>query len=424
MRLAWNRHFSRSNHPRRQSDTHLFRSLHVYNYRLWAGGALVSNIGTWMQRVAQDWLVLTILTNHNASTVGITMALQFGPQLLLLPLTGYAADHLDRRRLIMLTQALLGLLALGLGLVTITGMVTLWQVYGFALGLGCVTAFDAPARETFVNDLVGEKFLSNAVALNSASFNTARMIGPAVAGLLIAAIGIGWVFLINAASFAVVLGSLCLLRVNELNVRPRPGRKAGGLTESFRYVWQRRDLKAMLMMLFLIGTFGFNFPIYISTMSVSVFHGGASQYGLLSSCLAVGSIIGALMAAKRERPHMRLLCLATLCFGASCGLAALAPNEFLFAVALMLTGLSSLTFNTASTALMLLSTEPTMRGRIMALRIAITMGGTPIGAPIVGWLADYAGPRWAMAVAAASGIVAAVIAARLIIQERARARGR
>ena len=182
------------------SDKRLFRSLRVYNYRLWAAGALISNTGTWMQRVAQDWLVLTVLTQHNASAVGITMALQFGPQLLLLPLTGYAADRCNRRRLILLTQALLGLLALGLGVVTLTGVVTLWQVYAFALGLGCVSAFDAPARQTFVNDLVGEKYLSNAVALNATSFNAARMVGPAVAGLLIAAIGTGWVFIVNAIS--------------------------------------------------------------------------------------------------------------------------------------------------------------------------------------------------------------------------------
>ncbi|WP_280568492.1 MFS transporter [Chromohalobacter sp. 296-RDG] len=259
------------------SDTRLFRSLRFYNYRVWAIGALVSNIGTWMQRIAQDWLVLTVLTDHDASAVGITIALQFGPQLLLLPLTGYAADHFDRRRLILLTQALLGLMAVGLGLVTLTGVVTLWQVYAFALGLGCVTAFDAPARQTFVNDLVGEKHLSNAVALNSTSFNAARMIGPAVAGLLIAAVGSGWVFMINAASFAAVLGSLCLLRRDELLPVTRPRHNAGGLTEGFRYVWQRPELKAILLMLFMIGTFGFNFAVYISTMSVRVFHGEARR---------------------------------------------------------------------------------------------------------------------------------------------------
>ncbi|OHV13920.1 MFS transporter [Kushneria phosphatilytica] len=400
------------------SDTRLFRSLRLYNFRLWSAGALVSNIGTWMQRVAQDWLVLTILTDHNASAVGVTMALQFGPQLLLLPLTGYAADRFDRRRLIMLTQALLGLLALGLGLITVTGVVTLWQVYLFALGLGCVTAFDAPARQTFVNELVGEQYLSNAVALNSTSFNSARMIGPAVAGLLIAAIGTGWVFLINALSFAAVLGSLCLLRRSELHMTPRSQRRAGGLLEGFRYVWQRPDLKTMLVMLFLIGTFGFNFPIYISTMSVSVFHGQADQYGLLTSALAIGSVSGALLAARRERPNIRLLAIATLCFGLCCALAALTPNVWLFAGVLVLTGLSALTFNTGSNALMQLTTEPAMRGRVMALRIAVTMGGTPIGAPIVGAIADHAGPRWAMLVGAGAGLLAAGVALSHLLRAR------
>ncbi|WP_110647514.1 MFS transporter [Salinicola peritrichatus] len=400
------------------SDTRLFRSLRLYNYRVWAIGALVSNIGTWMQRVAQDWLVLTILTDHNASAVGITMALQFGPQLLLLPFTGYAADRFDRRRLIMLTQALLGLLALGLGLVTVTGVVTLWQVYAFALGLGCVTAFDGPARQVFVNDLVGERYLANAVALNSTSFNSARMIGPAVAGVLIAAIGTGWVFLINAVSFAAVLGSLFLLRTDQLYTMPRPGQRAGGLLEGFRYVWGRPDLKTILVMLFLIGTFGFNFPIYISTMSVSVFHGDASQYGVLTSALAIGSVSGALLAARRERPSLRQLCLSTLAFGVFCTLAGIAPNTIVFAAMLTLTGLSALTFNTASNALMQLTTEPAMRGRVMALRMAVIMGGTPLGAPIVGWIADNAGPRWAMMVAATAGIVAATVAARLLMKER------
>ena len=182
-----------------------FRSLRIFNYRLWAAGAIVSNMGTWMQRTAQDWLVLTELTHKNATAVGIVMALQFGPQLLLLPLTGFAADHLDRRKLLFATQAAMGALALGLGILTVTGVVQLWHVYVFALLLGCVTAFDAPARQTFVSELVGEAELSNAVALNSTSFNAARMIGPAIAGMLIASVGSGWVFLINAASFAAVL---------------------------------------------------------------------------------------------------------------------------------------------------------------------------------------------------------------------------
>ncbi|ARS53367.1 MFS transporter [Kushneria konosiri] len=401
-------------------DRRLFRSLSVYNYRLWFGGALVSNVGTWMQRIAQDWLVLTVLTANDATAMGITMALQFGPQLLLLPLSGFAVDYFDRRRLIMLSQALQGLLALGLGLLTLTGAVTLWQVYLFALALGCVTAFDAPARQVFVNDLVGEKFLANAVALNSTSFNAARMVGPAIAGILIAVAGTGWLFIINAASFAAVLGALCLLRINELHITERATQRRGSLTEGFRYVRHRPDLGALLIMLFLIGTFGFNFSVFISTMSVSVFHGDAHQYGLLTTCLAVGSVTGALLAARREQPRMGLLLVSSLSFGVFCLLAALAPSVWLFAIALMLTGLSALTFMTASNATMQLTTTPAMRGRVMALRIAVTMGGTPIGAPIVGAIADHAGPRWAMLVGAAAGLLAALVALKARAAERRR----
>src|SRR3984885_3917676 len=208
-----------------------------------AGGALVSNGGTWMQRIAQDWLVLTQLTRHNATAVGVVMALQFGPQVLLLPLTGFAADHLDRRKLLFATHAAMGALALGLGILTIAGRVQLWHVYVFAFLLGCVTAFDAPARQTFVSDLVVEADVSNAVALNSTSFNAARMMGPAIAGVLIATVGSGGVFLINAASFAAVLGSLSLLRLEELHPGSRAPRTRGSLGEGFRYVWKRPDLK-------------------------------------------------------------------------------------------------------------------------------------------------------------------------------------
>ena len=284
-----------------------FRSLQGFNYRMWAGGAFVSNIGTWMQRTAQDWIVLTQLTHHNATAVGVVMSLQFGPQVLLLPLTGFAADHLDRRKLLFATQGGMGALAMGLGLLTVTGLVQLWHVYVFAFLLGCVSAFDSPARQTFVSELVVEADLANAVGLNSTSFNAARMIGPAVAGLLIAAVGSGWVFLLNAASFAAVLCSLSLLRVDELHRTDRAHRTAGSLAEGFKYVWKRPDLKAMLLMLFLIGTFGLNFPIFISTMSVTVFHAGAGQYGLLSSIMAIGSVAGALLAARREKPHIAVL---------------------------------------------------------------------------------------------------------------------
>ncbi|MFI5033014.1 MAG: MFS transporter, partial [Reyranellales bacterium] len=362
--------------------TGTFRSLANYNYRLWAGGAIVSNVGTWMQRVAQDWLVLTQLTHNNASALGVVMALQFGPQMLMLPFSGFSADFFDRRKLLMVTQAAMGLCALGLGLLTVTGLVQLWHVYVFAFLHGCAAAFDAPARQVFVSDLVGETDLPNAVALNSTSFNAARMIGPALAGLLIAGVGTGFAFLANALSFGAVLCSLMFLRVGDLHRNRRAGRAPGGFVAGFRYVWNRPDLRAMLLMLFLIGTFGLNFPIFISTMAVKVFHAGAGKYGLLSSMMAIGTVTGALLAAGRERPRIEFLLFGAAVFALGCALAAVMPNYWLFGMVLVVIGVSALTITNSSNALMQLSTEPVMRGRVMAIRLAIALGGTPIGAPI------------------------------------------
>jgi MFS family permease len=386
-----------------------FRSLRVFNYRVWAAGAIVSNVGTWMQRTAQDWLVLTGLTHRNATALGLVMALQFGPHLLLLPLTGFAADHLDRRKLLIATQAAMGALALGLGVLTVAGTVQLWQVYVFAFLFGCASAFDSPARQTFVSDLVGEEDLSNAVALNSTSFNAARMVGPAVAGVLIAAVGSGWVFVINGLSFVAVLCSLGLLRVSELHVSCRAERTRGSLVEDFRYVWKRPDLRAVALMLFLIGTFGLNFQIFISTMAVKVFHVGAGRYGLLTSMMAVGTISGSLLAARRANARMTHLFAGAAVFGLGCALAAIMPNDWLFGLALAVIGVSALTFITGTNSLMQLQTERVMRGRVMAIRLAIALGCTPLGAPIVGWVADRFGPRWAMGLGAAGGFGAALV---------------
>ena len=396
----------------------MFHSLRGYNYRLWAGGALVSNLGTWMQRIGQDWLVLTVLTDHSATAVGTVMALQFGPALLLLPLSGHAADHMDRRKLLLLTQGAAGLLALGLGIVTLAGVVQLWQVYGFALLLGCVTAFDAPARQAFVSDLVGDDSLANAVALNSASFNAARMVGPAIAGVLIAAVGEGWLFLVNAGSYAAVLVSLWWLRVHELHAHALPERARGGLLAGFHYVRQRPDLVAVLVMLALIGTFGFNFAIFVSTMSVTVFHGDASQYGLLTSAMAVGTMSGALLSARRPFPGMVLMGGSAAAFGATLALAAVMPTPWSFAVVLFVVGLAALTFMTASNSMMQLTTERGMRGRVLALRIAVVMGGTPLGAPLTGWVVDRFGARWALGVGALSGIAAAGVALAYLVRHR------
>ncbi|MFL9874547.1 MFS transporter [Paraburkholderia megapolitana] len=389
--------------------TGVFRSLKSFNYRVWAAGALVSNVGTWMQRTAQDWLVLTQLTHHNASAVGTVMALQFGPQLLLLPWTGYAADHYNQRKLLIATQATMGALALALGLLTVTGIVQLWHVYVFAFLFGCAAAFDAPVRQTFVTELVGDADLPNAVALNSTSFNAARMIGPAASGLVIASVGTGWAFLINGASFVAVLASLSLFRASELRPNVRARRTPGGFTEGFRYVWSRPDLLAILVMLFLIGTFGLNFPIFISTMAVGVFHADARGYGLLSSMMAIGTVSGALLAAGRDRPQFTSLIIGAAMFGVGCTLAAIAPSYWLFGSALVVIGVAALTFTNTTNSLMQLSTAPAMRGRVMAMRIGVALGGTPIGAPIVGWVADHPGPRWSLGVGAASGFAAALV---------------
>lgn len=398
----------------------VFRSLRHSNYRLWAAGALVSNVGTWVQRTAQDWLVLTVLTHRSASAVGIVMALQFGPQLLLLPWTGSAADHSDQRKLLMATQATMGALALVLGLLTVTGTVRLWHVYVFAFLLGCAAAFDSPARQTFVSQLVGDEDLHNAVSLNAMSFNTANLVGPAAAGLLIAAVGTGWAFLINAASFLAVLASLAMLDRRALHPAARAKRTGGSFVQGLRYVAKRGDLVAILAMLFLIGTFGLNFPIFISVMAVQVFHTDARGFGLLSSLMAVGTIAGAFMSARSDKPRMGTLLWSAGLVGIGFTFAGFAPGYWTFAAALIVLGIAYLTFLNATNGLMQLSTDPAMRGRIMALRIAVALGGTPIGAPTVGWVADHFGPRWALGVGALSGFAAAIVAAYVLRRQGVR----
>ncbi len=402
----------------KSSTAGTFRSLRSFNFRLWTTGGLISNVGTWMQRVAQDWLVLTQLTHHDAAALGVVMGLQFAPQLLLLPWTGSAADQLNQRKLLMLTQATMGVLAILLGALTIAGVVRLWHVYVFAFLSGSAAALDAPVRQTFVAEMVGDEDLPNAVALNSMSFNAAQMIGPAVAGLLIAKVGIGWAFLLNGLSFGAVLLSMSFFRLSELRRSARAHRTTSGFLEGLRYVWRRPDLRAILMMLFLIGTFGLNFPIFISTMAVNVFHSDARAFGLLSSLMALGSLSGAFFAASRRKQNLASLLGGSGVFGLGCTLAALAPGCWWFAAALTVIGAAALTLTNGTNSIMQLSTEPAMRGRVMALRVGVALGGTPVGAPIVGWVANHFGPRWALGVGAAAGFVAALVAAYVLARRK------
>ena len=398
--------------------TRTFRSLSSFNYRMWAGGAFVSNVGTWMQRTAQDWIVLTQLTHHNATAVGVVMSLQFGPQVLLLPLTGFAADHLDRRKLVFATQGAMGGLALGLGILTVAGLVQLWHVYVFAFLLGCVSAFDSPARQTFVSELVVEADLSNAVGLNSTSFNAARMIGPATAGVLIAAVGSGWVFLINAASFAAVLCSLSLLRVENLIATgespAHAGEPGGGVSLCLEAARLESDAAHAVFDRHVRAQFSY-FHLY----DVShCFPCRRQRYGVLSSVMAVGSVAGALLAAGRERPHIAILLAAGAMFGFGCGLSAIMPSSWFFGLALVVVGASAQTFTTTVNSTVQMSTEPAMRGRVVAILLAIALGGTPLGAPIVGWVADAWGPRWAMGIGAMAGFAAAVVGVWYLVKYR------
>lgn len=391
----------------------MFRSLRVFNYRTWFIGGLVSNVGGWMQATAQDWVVLTELTDNDATAMGVTMALQFGPPLVLVSLTGWVADRFDRRRILLLTQSVLMVLALGIAALLLTGVMTLPLMFGFALAFGITNAFDAPARQAFISDTVSLADASNAVALGSASFNMARLIGPAVGGLLIVAVGTGWVFAINAATFLAMLIALLLIRRSELNPRAKSAGR-GGLAEGFRYVWGRSDLKVVFVMVFLIGAFGMNFPIYASTMSLE-FGRGADGYGVLSSVLAIGSLTGALLAARRDRARVRVLIVAAGIFGAASVVSSWMPTYWMYGAVLIFVGFATVTMLTTANGYVQTTTDPALRGRVLALYMAVVMGSTPIGAPIAGWITDIAGPRAAILVGGIAGLVAMAIGLSWIV---------
>ena len=385
----------------------MFRSFSVFNYRVWFIGALVSNVGAWMQATAISWVVLTELTDNDPAAMGVTMALQFGPPLLLVGVTGWVADRFDRRRLLMVTQGMLLLLGLAIGALLFAGMMTLPIMYGFAFALGDVAAFDNTARQAFVSDLVTRENASNAVALNAASFNGARMIGPAVAGIVIVAVGTGWVFVVNALTFIGMLAALLLIRTHELIPRSKaPG--SGRLADGFRYVAKRPDLIVTFAMVFLVGAFGMNFPIYASTMAIE-FGQNADGFGLLSSILAIGSLAGALMAARRDRARIRVVIGGTLLFAVAAGISAFMPTYWAYAATLMFTGFAVATMLTTANGYVQTTTDPALRGRVLALYMAILMGGTPVGAPIVGWVAGEFGPRVAILVGATAALVAFLI---------------
>ena len=392
----------------------MFRALENRNYRIWASGALVSNIGTWMQRVAQDWLVLTVLTDYSGAAVGITTGLQFLPMLLLGPYGGVLADRYRKRVILLWTQVAMGVTGLVLGLLVVTGAAELWHAYLAALCLGIASAIDAPSRQSFVSELVGRDNISNAVALNSASFNTARLTGPAIAGVLIAWVGTGPVFLLNAASFAAVIVSLFRIRTAELVPAAPATRSRHQVAEGVRYVRNRPDLVLIMVLVGILGAFGMNFPIINALMATTEFGAGPGEFGLLGSIMAVGTLGGALLAARRAGPRLRFLLGGALGLGAFTLLGSVSPSFWLYAAVLVPIGLASITFLNSCNTSIQLSVEPRFRGRVLALYLAVLQGGTAVGAPLMGWIGTEFGARWSVAaggvivlLAAASGVIVA-----------------
>lgn len=394
-----------------------FAALKFRNYRLFATGSLLSNIGTWLQRVAQDWLVLAL--TGSAGALGITTGLQFLPTLLFSPFAGVLADRYAKRTVLNWTQSVMGATALLMGALAITGTINVWHVYVLTFLFGTASALDVPARQAFVNEMVDDKNLANAVGLNSASFNLARMIGPALAGLLIAMMGsgvgaTGWVIIINGISYAAVVVSLLLMRQSEMTPTKPIGRAKGQLRDGVRYVRSRPDIILILAIVFSAGTFGFNFQMTTALMATEVFGKGAGEYGLLGSILAIGSLAGSLIAARRAVPRQTVIIACAVAFGFVEILSGFAPTYLLFAISQPLCGITSLLMIATANAFVQMRVSAEMRGRVMALYMMIFMGGTPLGAPILGWVAEQWGARWTLIGGGALTVLGTVLATVLL----------
>ena len=399
--------------------TPMFRSLSIRNYRLFASGQLVSLTGTWMQNVAQDWLVLD-LTNRSGTALGITTALQFLPMLLFGLWGGVFADRHDKRRVMIATQAIQGVLALSLGVLVVTGVVQTWMVFCFAFALGMTTVFDLPARQAFVVEMVGPDDVTNAVGLNSATFNSARIIGPAIAGLMIAHGGTPPVFFLNALSYVAVITGLLRMRTDELFPSRVVARAKGQLRAGLRFVAGRKDLLLPIVLVGVIGMMGLNFQITLALMARNEFGRGPDTYGTLSALLAAGSLAGALLTARRKRPTQTVLIGSAVAFGVLEMLLGFMPNLLTFSILLVPTGLAVITFTSTGLSTVQLGAGEEMRGRVLSLYALVFVGGTPIGAPIIGWLGENVGPRSTLVVGGFCSLVVSVAAGALLVRSSGR----
>jgi MFS family permease len=399
--------------PLRRGARRTFAALQVRNCRLWFTGQVISVSGTWMQTVAQAFLVLTVL-HGTGLQMGLVIALQFVPMLLAGSFGGLVADRVDKRRLLMVTQASAAVLALVLGCLVVTGSARLWEVYLLALGLGVVNLFDNPARQSFVSEMVGRDLLPNAVSLNSVIMNSARVIGPAIGGVVILTVGLADCFFINAASFIAVIAALALMRPAELRRAPPVARAPGQIRAGLRYVAETPALRAPLLAMAVVGVFAFNFTTTLPLLAYDTFGGSAGTYSLFTAAMGAGAVLGGLAVAHRSRPSARLLGLIGLGFAAAMALVAAAPTRTSATVFLFFMGAGSISFVATANATVQLGARPDMRGRVMALYAIAFLGSTPIGAPIMGVLADAFSPR----VALASGALATLLAAVYLLRQR------
>ncbi len=383
-------------------------SLSVRNFRLYFFGQTVSLSGTWMQGVAQAWLVLKLTDSGTA--LGLVIALQFLPLLLFGPIGGLMTDRFDKRRLLYATQAMAGFLALTLGILVSAGVIRLWMVYALAAGLGCVHAVDNPTRQTFVLEMVGPEELTNAVSLNSVLVNLARVLGPAAAGILIGTVGLGPCFLVNAASYLAVIMALASMRVDELRPSALQPRSRGQLRDGLRYVRSTPALLAPLLMMAVIGTLAYEFQVTLPLMARFTFHGDAGTYGLMTSFMGGGAVVGGLYAASRRPRSTTALSWLAMVFGVVLLGAAFAPTLVLELAALVLVGGVSITFIAVGNTALQLAARPEMRGRVMALWAVAFLGSTPVGGPVVGWVGQHAGPRYGLALGGVATLVAGALA--------------
>lgn len=389
----------------RAAGRRTFRSLRVRNFRLYFTAQLISVSGTWMQSVAQAWLVLHL--GGSGVDLGIVVGLQFLPMLLFGPYGGLTADRVDKRRLLFVTQSAGGLLALALGTLVVSHTVQLWQVYLLASLLGVVNLFDNPGRQTFMMEMVGRDDLPNAVSLNSVVMNASRVIGPALGGVIITLFGLGTCFFVNAASYVAVIFGLGLMRTAELHPTGQAPRERGQIRDGFRYVWRTPTLRNTLLAVSVIGLLAYNFTVTLALLARGAFHGGAATYSLLTSCMAVGAVTGGLAAAHRARPTPRLLQGLALLFGGLMVAVSVAPTLAATAVLIVLMGAASIGFLATANATLQLGAEPAMRGRVMALYAMAFLGTTPIGAPLIGAIAEWSGPRAAILVGGVATLAAA-----------------